>query len=387
MLSAPKKVSTPDSPQALRSLSDDWDSTPPAYKRHGEDWRVVFNKHVPRQCDVRLLHTFEHDSVVPCVCFSVDGKYLATGCNRTAQIFDVKTGAKLSTLKHEPPDPLRDLYVRSVRFSPAGGYLATGADDNVIRIWDLEKREIKDRFEGHKQDVYTLDFSRDGSRLASGSRDGTVRLWDMETGQCLSVLSIQDGVTTVEFSPDGKALAAGALDKSVRIWDTENGNMIGRLEGHKDSVYSVAFSPSGKLLSGSLDKTIKMWDVSASDLNTIRPPAPGVCERTFVGHDDFVVSVAVSPDGKWVVSGSKDRCVLFWDPTDGQPHFRVEGHKNTGTPTPLLLCRRGAMACFRFETNKVLVISVAVAPFLGGNIFATGSGDCRARIWNYDLER
>ena len=315
----------------LTLVDQDLDSTPAQYKRQGEDWHAIFNKNVPRQLDVSILHTFEHPSVVCCVRFSADGKYIATGCNKSAQIFDVKTGAKVVTLIDETADREGDLYIRSVCFSPDGRYLATGAEDKIIRIWEIAKKRIKNQFVGHEQDIYSLDFSRDGTRLASGSGDRTARLWDMETGQNLLTLQIEDGVTTVAVSPDGKFLAAGSLDRAVRVWDTEKGQLVERLEGHKDSVYSVAFSPTGlELLSGSLDKTIKLWELSAPRAGPGMIPKQGNCKTTFAGHKDFVLSVALSPDGKWVVSGSKDRSVQFWNPLDGQPQFMLQGHKNSG---------------------------------------------------------
>lgn len=99
-------------------------------------------------------------SVVCCVRFSADGKYLATGCNQTAQIYDTKTGAKTwfvffvavlgvrwpvgrlaltlplprSVLVDENADNTNDLYIRSVCFSPDGKLLATGAEDKTIRV-------------------------------------------------------------------------------------------------------------------------------------------------------------------------------------------------------------------------------------------------------------
>lgn len=71
---------------------------------------------------------------------------------------------------------------------------------------------------------------------------------------------------------------------------------------------------------------------------------------------DFVLSVALTPDAQWVMSGSKDRGVQFWDPRTGNTQVMLQGHKNS-------------------------VISVAPSP--SGQYFATGSGDMRARIWSY----
>ena len=84
--------------------------------------------------DVDLVHTLVHESVVCCVRFSADGKYVATGCNRSAQIYDVTSGEKVCVLQDENVDVTGDLYIRSVCFSPDGKYLATGAEDKLIRV-------------------------------------------------------------------------------------------------------------------------------------------------------------------------------------------------------------------------------------------------------------
>jgi glucose repression regulatory protein TUP1 len=256
------------------------DQVPAPLKREGQDWYAVWNPAVPRTLDIELVHTLVHQSVVCCVRFSADGRYVATGCNRLAQIFDVEGGALVATLQeHNTPDD-GDLYIRSVCFSPDGKFLATGAEDKIIRVWEIGTGKIVNTFAGHEQDIYSLDFARNGRIIASGSGDRTVRLWDIETNQQVLMMTIDDGVTTVSVSPDNRYVAAGSLDKSVRVW-TVDGQMVARLEGadgHKDSVYSVAFSPNGQtLVSGSLDKTIKMWDFSG-------PGRPGRCMRTFEGH-------------------------------------------------------------------------------------------------------
>ncbi|KXJ97538.1 WD40-repeat-containing domain protein [Microdochium bolleyi] len=353
--------SHPGPPMVNNALGEvDLDRLPAHYKKTRDDWFVVFNQQVPRVLDVDLVHTLGHDSVVCCVRFSHDGKFIATGCNRSAQIYDVNTGEKLCVLQDENADVSGDLYIRSVCFSPDGKYLATGAEDKLIRVWDIQSRTIRNTFAGHEQDIYSLDFARDGRTIASGSGDRTVRLWDIETGSAMLTLSIEDGVTTVAISPDTKYVAAGSLDKSVRVWDIKGGYLLERLEGpdgHKDSVYSVAFSPNGKdLVSGSLDKTIKMWELSTPRGMQMPNPKGGRCVKTFEGHRDFVLSVALTPDANWVLSGSKDRGVQFWDPRTGYTQLMLQGHKNS-------------------------VISVAPSP--AGTFFATGSGDTRARIWSY----
>ena len=348
------------------------DDLPPHLKRHGDDWWAIFNPAIPRELDIKLMHTLAHSSVVCCVRFSLDGHYVATGCNRMAQIFEVHSGILVTTLEDENSDKDGDLYIRSVCFSPDGRFLATGAEDKCIRVWDIRNRRILHTFQGHEQDIYSLDYSRDGRFIASGSGDRSVRLWDMQKQKAALELTIEEGVTTVALSPSGEFIAAGSLDRSVRVWEAGSGTQVECLDGstgahgrdsagvHQDSVYSVSFSQSGnELVSGSLDKTIKMWELNPGPRAANgKPTTTSRCIRTFEGHSDFVLSVAFTPDDKWVLSGSKDRGVVFWNRNTGIPHLHLQGHRNS-------------------------VISVAPSNQHNMGVFATGSGDSRARIWRY----
>jgi len=103
--------------------------------------------------------------------------------------------------------------------------------------------------------------------------------------------------------------------------------------------------------------------------------SPGECIRVFEGHKDFVLSVALTPDGSWVMSGSKDRGVQFWDPETGHAQVMLQGHKNSGK------CGVHAMMWLVSGLICIAVISVAPSPMDG--LFATGSGDMKARIWRY----
>ncbi|RYO95067.1 hypothetical protein DL766_009005 [Monosporascus sp. MC13-8B] len=337
------------------------DRLPPHQKKVTDNYFVIFNRH-RRVLDVELVHTLNHNSVVFNVRFSADGKYVATGRNGSAQIYDVATGEKLCVLGADSVGPSIRGYIRSVCFSPDGKYLATG-EDRLIRVWDIASRTIRNTFSGHEQDIHSVEFARDGRTIASGSHDRTVRLWDFETGQLFRVLSVEHGVTTVAMFPDSKYVAASVFDNKLRVWEIQTGDLVkilGGAEGHREGVYSVAFAPNGRdLVSGSLDKTIKTWELIPPRGGTpnSRPSAKGNI-KTFEGHRDFVTSVAVTPNGAWIISGSGDCCVQFWDPRTGVPLLRLEGHKSS-------------------------VISVSPNP-MGGS-FATGSRDMTSRIWKYHV--
>jgi len=100
-------------------------------------------------------------------------------------------------------------------------------------------------------------------------------------------------------------------------WDT----LLQTLEGHAAEVTSIAFSPDGtQVVSGSWDRTVRSWDAATGDLL-----------QTLKGHSDRVMSVAFSPDGTQVVSGSGDITVRLWDAATGDLLQTLNGHSDNVT--------------------------------------------------------
>ena len=192
----------------------------------------------------------------------------------------------------------------SVAFSPDGSTLASGSDDNTIRLWNAVTGEHKATLEGHWGNAYSVAFSPDGSTLASGSDDNTIRLWYAVTGERKATLEGHwDYVRSVAFSPDGSTLASGSDDNTIRLWNAVTGEHKATLEGHWGNAYSVAFSPDGSTLaSGSDDNTIRLWNA-----------VTGEHKATLEGHWGNAYSVAFSPDGSTLASGSSDNTIRLWE--------------------------------------------------------------------------
>jgi eukaryotic-like serine/threonine-protein kinase len=207
---------------------------------------------------------------------------------------------------------------QAVAFSPDGRYLVTGRVNGAVQVWDGSTGAEVGTLDTHKREIRGVVFSKGGEHLASASSDGIVKLWDAKRLDKLRLNEKQSALRTlhtrvagpglsVAFSPDGRRLATGGVGNTVKIWDARNGKELQTLRGHSGDVYTVAFSPDADgrwIASGGEDSAVKVWDSRTGEL-----------VRSFRGHRSVVTSVAFSPDGRRLISGSRDKTVKVWDVT------------------------------------------------------------------------
>ncbi|KAF9218632.1 WD40 repeat-like protein [Gyrodon lividus] len=199
-------------------------------------------------------------------------------------------------------------WINSVAFLPDGKQVISCSDDNSIRAWSVEDgHEV-----GHSDWVGSLAFSPDSARLVSGSYDSTVIVWSTTTGERLAgpLKGHSYGVTSVQLSPNGDAIASfshngkfiasGSHDATVRLWDATSFTQIGPVLQHNDWVLSVAISPDGShLVSGGEDHKVRIWTLK------------GIVLASLLNNTPTSSNDAVSTHVYTCLSNSVDSPVLF----------------------------------------------------------------------------
>ncbi|KAH7161757.1 Pfs, NACHT and WD domain protein [Dactylonectria macrodidyma] len=299
---------------------------------------------------VKILEYIQfHKATLP-MTFSPDGRWLASGYgDGTVGIWDLATSACFKMLGSHGDN------VESVAFCHDAKQLVSVSGDAMLKIWDTTTRECIQTQRGGGSPIKQIVISPNGKWLMSLSESlDTIRVWDVATGRDGRVLSCPGNfsVSSMAFSPVNKQAAVGFRNGIVGVWDVIPGRFRQILELTHYSVTSVDFSLNGKkvaavdcdavrlsdatadgclqrfkidvdgvnsvifspdmdqMVTGCEDGEIRVWDMTMGRrLHTLGRSTE---EVPIPGHDNVVVSIAISPDGSRVASGSEHGTVLTW---------------------------------------------------------------------------
>ncbi len=312
------------------------------------------------------------------IAVSRGGNFVATaGTRGEIRIWDPRTARTFAILSGHKGR------IHGLAFSPDGGVLASAGADGTVRLWefpadmlDLARRTMSTLTFLHDivkpfqfqpaltllgapgKQTYCVSFSPNGRMLAAGSSDGFVRYWQMD-GWRPNLLDVAGlggpggvalwrsrspaspersngwwrqgtfAVRSLAFALSGRMLAVGREDGSVSvaIADEELGRLFSAigapyvvrdLDRHADAVAALTFTPDEKTLitaNNGPSPTIRL-----SDTQTWKE------DRRLIGHTGAIQSLAVSPDGVMLVSGSNDTTVRLWDLEEGRERATLRGH-------------------------------------------------------------
>src|SRR5919199_1558841 len=292
--------------------------------------------------------------------------------------------------------------VQRTAFSLLQGY------QEPIVIQALQEYNPYDRFQclyrypTGKSTTYAIAITPDGQVMVSGGNDRIITLRNLETGRILRTLTKHtDSIYALGLSNDGQILASGGRDKTLHVWNLQavsnynsispTGRSIGdgltySFTGHSDSINCIAISPNGKiLLSGSEDSTIHLWNLET-----------GKFLACLEEHEAGVKAIALTPDGKMLVSGSQDKTIKLWDLDTGELKSTLVGHwgeVNRIVVSPdgqtLISCSRDeTIQLWHLSTGKHLhtlsghqgaVATVAISP--DGHPLISSSWDHTILVW------
>jgi WD40 repeat protein len=239
--------------------------------------------------------------------------------------------------------------------SPDGRWLATGTqadrEEGPLRLWNLATREAVILTPNFWLRPNSIVFSPDSQLLAFVDAYKGVHLWSVPTRQEIAHLTAYfpfAGPLGVVFSPDGQTLAYNENQAGdLVLWDVRSRSEIRRLKGHRHFVMSLAFTPDGQfLISGSRDKTVKLWDITE-----------GRERNTFTNYAAAVGGLRTSPDGKLLATAASagQQRITIQEIPSGKELLQLRGHRD--------IIRDGA-----FSPD--------------GRRLITGSADGTVRVWD-----
>jgi WD40 repeat protein len=274
------------------------------------------------------LHTFTPTSgirhPVEALAFGPDGTRLAAASiERRVDVWDATTGRHIRALAYP------GAVVLGVAFS-RDGLLASVGEDKVVHVWDATGRELLG-LRGHAATCGCVAFSPDGLRVASAGSDGTIPVWDatpLRGGERQELASFEEHgneVWSVALNPVGPEIVSAGWSMPALVWNPQTRRERARFSGHGVVTFCVAWHPDGRRIasagSGDGQYSLKVWDATTGAEVFTLPP----------GRLEFFAA-AFSPDGRFLVTGTRDGAVHVWDANDGRPIRPLVRPSGTNNP-------------------------------------------------------
>jgi WD40 repeat protein/DNA-binding SARP family transcriptional activator len=272
------------------------------------------------------------------VSFSRNGRRLATADAAHVDVWDAKTGRRVSSLAGTGA-------FRDVSFDRNGSRLATGTDDGSAVVWDAGSGRRLFVLSGPLEGVGVLNlrFSPDGKLLAAVDRVGDLWIWDVPRHHVVRTIRTSSQLCGIAWSPDGTRIATGDCETHTEA----SGRLVFRTRPQNGSIMEVGFSPDGRYLGTPTSAGVaQVWDLRS-----------GRVVATFRDHTGEVVGLAFGRNGQ-AATISTDGTARVWEATTGRQLLVLRGHD-------------GPVTDLSFTAN--------------GDELATASVDGTVKVWNVTL--
>ncbi|KAI8982130.1 WD40-repeat-containing domain protein [Mycotypha africana] len=264
------------------------------------------------------IHTLSvSQKKIDSVAINATGEWLAFGSATLGQLLVWEWQSETYVLKQQG----HYYDINSISYSSDGQNLVTGGDDGKVKVWNTVSGFCYITFSEHSSSVKAVEFAKQGQVLFSASLDGTVRAFDLIRYRNFRTFTSPNPVqfTSLAVDPSGEIVCAGTMDTfEIYVWSVQTGKLLDILAGHTGPISSLAFSPTGMLLvSGSWDHSARTWDVFGRNKIV----------ETLV-HQTEVLAVAFKPDGHEIAAATLDGQITIWDIADAKIINTIEGRKD-----------------------------------------------------------
>lgn len=240
-------------------------------------------------------------SPISCIATSPDGAWLSFGSSKTGQLLVWEHASESHILKQSSHlDTMTTL-----SYSPDSTRIITGSDDGLIKIWDLHSGFHIATFTEHSSAITSSRYSRRGNILFTSSLDGSVRAWDMLRYRNFRTFTAPTRLsfTDLAIDPSAEIVCACSHDSfDIHLWNVQTGQLLDRLSGHEGPISTLAFTPDGgTLASGSWDRTIRLWSIFARNQSS---------EPLQLTSD--LLCITIRPDSSQLAAATLDGQLTFW---------------------------------------------------------------------------
>jgi WD40 repeat protein len=212
----------------------------------------------------------------------------------------------------------------ALKYVPDKNILLVGQSAGGIHVIDLNKNEEIKLLQLHRLSVYDIQYLPEKECFWAVAGDGTLSVWSINDFSLVTALKLCDKkIRSIQFNTVLKEAAIGCGDGSIRIFDMDTFEEKKILQGHVDdfSVNAVCYHPNGKyLLSGSRDAYLNVWDIENDYALLHHIPA----------HNYAIYSIVFSPCKKFFATGSRDKTIKIWDAENFELLLRIDKSQQQG---------------------------------------------------------
>ena len=264
---------------------------------------------------------FGHSKAITDIDITKDGNILASASkDKFVRIWKIKEGKVIQSISLKDEENIGTL--NSICFTPDGKSIATGDGRSIIKkgkiqIWKVFNGKLEKFFPGHRGAVNCIRFTPGGSLMISGGWDNSIRIWDMISGKQKQIIhpsKTQLGsINAMAISPDGRILATGGYDIecSVKIWDISSGRKLFTFQTPNAAIDSLAFSKDGEMLAAGINE--KFLDKKNGEIKLIVWDVLRKMEIVqTTAHKKSITAIAFDPNRNVLASGSEDHSIIIW---------------------------------------------------------------------------